>query len=69
MEVCVSCWPDFIRDLRAARKTGWFMLRRIFSARNLNALQNRKAQQHDCAYCNPMRGDVQYSGSINESAD
>jgi hypothetical protein len=46
------------------RDTG-LLFRRIFSPRGLDALQNRKAQEHNCTHCDPMRGDMQYHGSID----
>jgi hypothetical protein len=44
-------------------------LRRIFSARGLDALQNRKAQEYDCTHGDPMRGNMQYHGSIDQPAN
>src|ERR1035437_1264318 len=41
------------------------LLRRIFSPRGLDSIQNRKAKEHNCTDCDPMRGDMQYHGSID----
>jgi len=44
-------------------------VRWVFSARGLDALQDRKAQEHNGAHCDPVRGDMQDHGSIDEPAD
>lgn len=33
-------------------------LRRIFSPRGLDTLQNRKSKEYNCAYYYPVRGDM-----------
>jgi hypothetical protein len=32
----------------------------------LDALQNRKAEEYNCPHRDPMRGNMQYHGSINQ---
>ena len=44
-------------------------LRRIFSTSGLDTLQNREAQEHDGAHCDPMRGHMQDYSSVNQAAD
>ena len=55
---------DSLLKSRFARDTH-LLLRRIFSPRGLDALQNRKAQEYNCTHCDPTRGDMQYHGSID----
>jgi hypothetical protein len=45
------------------------LLCRVFSARGLDALENGKAQQYDRAYCDPMWGNMQDYGSIDQPAN
>jgi hypothetical protein len=45
------------------------LLRWIFPASSLDALQDRKAEQDNRTNCDPMRGDMQYHGSIDQPAD
>ena len=40
-------------------------LRLVFSSRGLDALKNRKAKEYNCTHCDPLRGDMQYHGSID----
>jgi hypothetical protein len=42
---------------------------RIFSPRGLDALQNREAQEHNCTHCDPLRGNMQYHGSVDQPAN
>jgi hypothetical protein len=35
----------------------------------LDTLQDGEAQEHDGAYCDPMSGDMQDHGSVNQPAD
>jgi hypothetical protein len=41
----------------------------IFSPRVLDTLQNRQSKEHDCAHGDPMRGDMQYHGGVDQTAD
>ena len=80
IEVRYSAQDDEVSDFEARTtrgrrrpanfaRTPTSLVRRIFSPRGLDALQNRKAEEHNCTYCDPMRGHMQYRGSIDQPAD
>ena len=44
-------------------------LRRIPLPRSFDAHHNREAQQHNGAHRDPLRGEMQYDGSVDQPAD
>jgi hypothetical protein len=58
-----------VRQLRVSPPEQRASLRRVFSPRSLDALQYGKTEEHNCAHHNPMRGEMEQHGSINQPAD
>jgi hypothetical protein len=46
-----------------------FLLRRVFSPRGLDALQNRQTEEDNGAHRDPMRGHMQYHSSPDQAAE
>lgn len=45
------------------------LVRFIPLTRGFDTCQDREAHEYDTAHCNPMLGNMQYDGAINQPAD